>query len=163
MRISFDVDDTLVCGPEVPSEQCVAWWWRWLYSESIRAGTRALMTELTDDCHELWIYTTSFRSRRYLRGWFASFGVKLSGVVNQARHERDVGCRGPSKLPSAYGIDLHVDDSEGVAEEGYRHGFDVLVVSPGDVQWSARVLEAVEARARLTSGFSRPRPPRRFS
>ncbi len=151
MRISFDVDDTLVCGDTVPSEQFVGWWWRrWLYDEAIRSGTRALMRELTAGRHELWIYTTSFRSPRYLRGWFGAFGVKLCGVVNQARHERVVGRRGPSKLPPAFGIDLHDDDSEGVAEEGRRHGFDVLVVSPDDLAWTARVLNAVEARSHFT-------------
>ncbi len=148
MRISFDVDDTLVCCAGVPSEQFVSWWRRWRYVEAIRDGTRALMRELSAGRHELWIYTTSYRSPRYLRGWFGAFGVRLSGVVNQDRHERAVGRRGPSKLPSAFGIDLHIDDSEGVAEEGRRHGFDVLLVSPDDLEWTARVLEAVEARLR---------------
>jgi hypothetical protein len=147
MRISFDVDDTLVCGPAVPTEQLVPWWRRWSYDEAIRSGTRALMSELAARGHELWIYTTSYRSPRYLRRWFRAFGVRLSGVVNQARHDRDVGEWGPSKFPPAFGIDLHVDDSEGVAEEGRRHGFDVLVVCPEDLQWAARVLEAVEAHS----------------
>ncbi len=147
MRISFDVDETLVCGSPVPSEQFLSWWRRWLYRERIRLGTRDLMLELASRHHEVWIYTTSFRSPRYMRGWFAGFGVRLSGVVNQVRHDRQVGRRGPSKLPSAFGIDLHVDDSEGVAEEGRRHGFDIIVISPDDTQWVARVLEAVDARS----------------
>jgi hypothetical protein len=147
MRISFDVDDTLVCSPPVPSEQFVSWWRRWLYRERIRLGTRDLMLELVSRHHEVWVYTTSFRSPRYLRGWFAGFGVRLSGVVNQTRHERHVGRRGPSKLPSAFGIDVHVDDSDGVAEEGRRHGFDVIVISPDDMRWATRVLEAVDARS----------------
>jgi hypothetical protein len=157
MRISFDVDDTLVCIPPVPTEQFVSSWRRWLYREPIRAGTRDLMVELALRRHELWVYTTSFRSPRYLRRWFASFGVRLAGVVNQARHDRHVGRKGPSKLPPVFGIDLHIDDSEGVAEEGRRHGFDVVVISPDDMQWTARVLEAVDARSQVTSRASRSR------
>jgi hypothetical protein len=149
VRISFDLDDTLICGSAVPTEQLVSWWRRWAYGEPIRSGTKALLSELAGRRHELWIYTTSFRSPRYLRGWFSAFGIRLSGVVNQARHDRIVGRRGPSKLPSAFGIDLHFDDSPGVAEEGLRHGFDVVVVSPDDLEWTTRVLEAVEARLRL--------------
>jgi hypothetical protein len=68
------------------------------------------------------------------------------GVVNQPRHERVVGRQGPSKYPPAFGIDLHVDDSAGVAEEGRQHRFDVLVVAPTDLDWVARVLEAVLRR-----------------
>ena len=143
MRISFDVDDTLVCSACVPTEQHVPRWRRWWYPELIRLGTKNLMTELVQRRCELWIYTTSHRSPRYLRGWFRSFGISLGGVVNQSRHERVVGRQGPSKLPSRFGIDLHVDDSDGVALEGKRHGFKVVVVSPDDRDWAHRVLEAI--------------------
>jgi hypothetical protein len=147
MRISFDIDDTLVCSANVPTEQHLSRWWRLWYAERLRSGTQALMGELIRRRCELWIYTTSYRSPRYLRGWFRCLGVSLAGVVNQARHERVVGRQGPSKYPPAFGIDLHVDDSEGVGLEGERHGFAVVVVSPGDVGWAVRVLEAVERKA----------------
>ena len=158
MRISFDVDDTLVCDPSVPSERLVPWWGRWWYPEPVRRGTRELMWELLADDDQLWIYTTSYRPARYLQGWFRSFGVPIYGVVNQPRHERVVGRQGPSKYPPAFGIDLHVDDSEGVAEEGQRHRFDVVVVAPTDPDWVARVLEAVRGRSSRTWRCSRPRP-----
>jgi hypothetical protein len=114
MRISFDVDDTLVCCGAVPGEQFLPWWWRWLYPEVLRRGTRSLLHQLARRRCELWIYTTSFRSERYLRGWFARLSVRLGGVVNQQRHDEVVGRQGPSKYPPAFDIDLHVDDSEGV-------------------------------------------------
>ncbi len=47
------------------------------------------------------------------------------------------------KLPSAFDIDLHVDDSEGVQIEGQHHGFRVVVVRPDDQQWAQQVLGAV--------------------
>jgi hypothetical protein len=143
MRISFDIDDTLVCGRSVPTEKSVAWWRRWQYAEPVRRGTKFLMEELLHRGCEIWVYTTSYRSPRYLRGWFKGFGVKLGGVVNQDRHEREVGRYGPSKYPPAFGIDLHVDDSVGVCEEGKKHYFAVVVVSPQDMDWSTKVLEAV--------------------
>jgi hypothetical protein len=149
VRISFDVDDTLVCDSSVPVELFVPRWKRWWYPERLRQGTRDLMRALLDRRHEIWIYTTSYRSPFYVRGWFGSFCIPISGVVNQDRHERVVGRRGPSKYPPAFGINLHVDDSTGVAQEGRRHGFDVVVVAPDDPDWAARVLEAV---ARLTRG-----------
>lgn len=130
MRISFDIDGTLVCAPPVPTEQFVRWLGRWRYREPLRRGTKALMTELIRGDHEVWIYSTSHRTPRYIRGWFRSFGVTLSGVVNQEQHDSVVGRQGPSKYPPAFGIDLHIDDSPGVGEEGQRHRFDVVVVSP---------------------------------
>jgi hypothetical protein len=153
MRISFDIDDTLVCAAGIPTEQHVPWWRRAWYPELLRRGTRDLMRELTRQRHTLWVYTTSYRHPRYLRGWFACFGISLEGVVNQTRHERRVkgeAFKGypPSKYPPAFGIDLHVDDSEGVATEGKEHRFRVLVVAPDDTEWTRRVLEAVESRER---------------
>ena len=48
----------------------------------------------------------------------------------------------------AFGIQLHIDDSEGVKREGEMYGFDVLVIAPDDAQWTERVLEAVKRRSR---------------
>ncbi len=149
MRISFDIDDTLICDSSVPTEQWVPWWRRWRYPERLRRGTRSLLIALTRRGCRLWIYTSSGRSPQYLKAWFASFGIPLEGVVNLDRHERVVGLRGPSKFPPAFGIDLHVDDSSGVAMEGADHRFAVLVVSPGDSDWVERVLSEVDARIRL--------------
>ena len=126
MRISFDVDDTLVLyDPALPSELVVPWWWRWRYTERLRFGTKALLQTLQAHGHELWIYTTSYREPGYMRGWFRSFGVRLTEVVNQDRHDQVVKKSQfpgymPSKYPPAFGIDLHIDDSEGVAAAGER-------------------------------------------
>jgi hypothetical protein len=147
MRVSFDIDDTLVCSPGVPTEQHLPRWRRLWYAEPLRSGTQALMGELLRRRCQLWIYSTSYRSPRYLRGWFRCLGIPLAGVINQTHHERVVGRHGPSKYPPAFGIDLHVDDSEGVGLEGQRHGFAVVVVSPEDPDWPARVLEAVNRKA----------------
>ena len=113
------------------------------------------MKELLAGGHQLWIYTTSDRPQRYLRRWFASFGIPIWGVVNQPRHVRVVGRQGPSKYPPAFGIDLHIDDSEGVAMEGKQHRFRVIVVSPNDPDWAARVLEGVQAISSVTSNSVR--------
>ena len=159
MLVSLDVDDTLVCSPEVPIEQFVPRWRRLWYNERMRQGTRSLLGELVRRHCDIWIYTTSYRSPQYLRGWFGCLGFPLAGVVNQTCHEQVVGRQGPSKYPPAFGIDLHVDDSEGVGLEGQRYGFSVVVVSPDDPNWVARVLEAVDGKMKLagTSGLSKYR------
>ncbi|HEX8957572.1 MAG TPA: hypothetical protein VF798_14925 [Burkholderiaceae bacterium] len=51
----------------------------------------------------------------------------------------------PSKNPKAFGIDLHVDDSQGVFLEGQRFGFQVVVVSLDDGAWDTQVLCAAQA------------------
>lgn len=146
MRISFDIDDTLICNPAIPSEQPLGWWQRWRYPEPLRRGTRALMAALVQRQCTIWLYTSSCRCPRYLKAWFASLDIPIEGVVNQARHEHLMGWRGPSKFPPAFGIDLHVDDSLGVAMEGADHRFAVLMIAPEDPDWVQRVLDEVDVR-----------------
>lgn len=143
MRVSFDIDDTLVPGAGLPAEWLVPWPLRGLFPEPMRPGSRQLLRTLVSLGHQVWVYTTSYRPRWYIHVWFRALGVPLGGVVNQFVHERVVGRQGPSKRPSAFGIDLHVDDSDGVRMEGERHGFTVLVVPPDDDGWADRVLKAV--------------------
>lgn len=50
---------------------------------------------------------------------------------------------GDGKYPPAVSIDLRVDDSEGVAIEGTKFGFQVIVVETADQFWVEKVLEAV--------------------
>lgn len=140
MRIAFDLDNTLIRGEynfalETPRRR---FWARLLGKESLRAG----VVELANYCQargwEVWVYTTSYRSVGYIRRLFWLHGIQLAGVVNQARHDREVTVRS-TKYPPQFGIDLLIDDSEGVQLEAERYGFNMLVVSPTDAEWTAKV------------------------
>ncbi len=151
MRIAFDLDMTLIAwGDMFPLETTVPFaLLRPWFNEPLRRGTRQLMRTLQWQGHDLWIYTTSGRDPTYLRLWFLILGVRIGGVVNYHRHEsllRARHCPNCSKYPPAFGIDLLIDDSEGVAEEGRRHGFSVLLIDPADVFWTERILAAVSNR-----------------
>lgn len=151
MRIAFDLDDTLIPAPGslMPTER-LGLLSRMISRESIREGAPALMRELRREGHETWIYTTSLRSPAHLHMWFASFGVLLDGVVNQARHDAHpaMASRPYSKYPPAFGIALLIDDSLGVGLEGQRAGFPVLVISEEDASWHLRVREYVSRMAK---------------
>lgn len=113
-------------------------WARLLRTESLRAGIIELCDYSRQQGWEIWVYTTSYRSAGYIRRLFWLHGIRLAGVVNQARHDREVTMRS-TKYPPQYGIDLLLDDSEGVRLEGGRHGFAVLVIDPADAEWVAKV------------------------
>jgi hypothetical protein len=163
VRISFDIDDTLACqllhSPTEASRlpACVH---RWL-GEPLRQGTRALIRELRRQDCSIWVYTSSGRTPAYIRRWLLLYGIHVDGVVNSVRHTQALTARGlanaPSKLPNAFDIDLHVDDSEGVQSEGHDHGFRVVVVRPDDEQWAQRVLAAV---AHVQAQIARQQPLR---
>ena len=152
MRISFDLDETLICTDEmVPREPWPAWYRRgFRRPEQMRLGTRALVNQLRDSGWGIWVYTTSFRSKFAIQRWMRSYGIALDGEINQSLHARKMSGRTgkvPSKNPAAFGIDLHVDDSEGVRMEGKQFGFAVVVVSPDDRDWVEVILRAAEGIA----------------
>jgi hypothetical protein len=120
MRISFDVDETLVCRQtDAPTEvgRLPSVIHRWL-GEPLRHGTRSLVHQLRQRGCSIWIYTSSGRTAFHIRLWLLLHGIRVDGVVNEERHRRELSGRRfsrlPSKYPPAFGIDLHVDDSEGV-------------------------------------------------
>ena len=148
--MAFDVDGTLTpLGRGQFAATVPAFPLSLAFREPLRHGAIELMRELRAQGHELWIYTSSFRSIGYLRLWFLFHGVRLGGVVNGELHRDAV--RGhmdnPSKFPPAFGIDLLIDDSMGVALEGKALGFRVLVVDPADVEWTDKVKAVVRMDA----------------
>jgi hypothetical protein len=148
VRIPFDIDDTLVCREvSYPSEvgRLPLFLLR-RFSEPLRGGTRSLVNELRRRGCSVWIYTSSGRAPFQIRLWLFLHGIRVDGIVNDVRHRRELSGRRfprlPSKYPPAFGIDLHVDDSEGVRMEGDQHGFRVVVVQPEDRDWTEKVLNA---------------------
>lgn len=148
-RIAFDLDETLIRGRhafalEKPVRKL---WARLLGGEPLRAG----IGELGAYCHQqgwdVWVYTTSYRRPWYIRKLFWLHGIWLAGVVNQARHQREVTVR-CTKYPPQFGIDLLIDDSEGVRREAERYDFTMLVVDPTDDEWVGKVKMAVAEKTR---------------
>ena len=145
MKISFDLDDTLILtGKHALYETPVKKFKAIFYREKLRKGTRNLCGELKSLGYEICVYTTSERSIGYIRGLFDVYGIKLSDVINQKVHKDLVqGNRKeimPSKVPSKFGIDLHIDDDISLKQNGIQFGFRVLIISKDDNQWWLKVL-----------------------
>jgi hypothetical protein len=85
MRITFDLDDTLICFQEgVPQEPHPPWYLRWLVTdEPLRLGAVDVFCELRIRGWEVWIYTTSNRRPSAVRRWLRCYGVRIDGFVNQ--------------------------------------------------------------------------------
>lgn len=141
MRISFDIDDTIIFYDKSRNGKD-----RLINGEYLRHGTLDLFKKLHKE-HELFLYTASLRNPMILKLAFRLKGIKLKGVINQDEHEelrKSSSIRPfPSKYPSRFGIDLHFDNSAGVKLEGEKHGFNVVVIDEYDEEWTTRVLDEV--------------------
>lgn len=148
MIVSFDLDDTLFVSPDnFKTEAELKFPWNKIYKERLRLGTISLLNELHHQGIQVWIYTTSFRSERYIRGLFHRYGIKLDYVVNGTKHAKEVqGSKMepmPSKFPGKYRIDLHIDDDVSVLQNGRTYGFKVHLVGAQDDSWDKKVLDKI--------------------
>lgn len=140
MIVSFDLDDTLFIDPKkIPAERALRFPLNRIYRDRLRKGTPELLQWINDSCIKLWIYTTSFRSERYIDSVFRHYGVSIDNIINGERHEQEVQGnkteRLPSKYPSKYHIDLHVDDEISVYQNGISYGFRVYLLKENDTDW----------------------------
>ena len=142
MRISFDIDDTIIFYDKDRNGTD-----RLLNGEYLRDGTLVLFRELQKE-HEILLYTASLRAPWLLKLSFWLRGIKLSGVINQDEHEKlrkESSTRPfPSKYPSKFGIDLHFDNSKGVLLEGEKFGFKVVHIDEEDEKWTDRVRQKIK-------------------
>lgn len=151
MRLAFDLDDTLIpCSAEFPVEPPLRSWLSGVLGhERLRRGTSQLLQYLRQQRCELWVYTTSFRRPLEVRTSFFLYGGWLRGVVNADRHRREIQKLGERfktvvKYPPLYGVDLLIDDSEAIAQEGKQYDYRTELVRPDNLDWVEQVIAAVE-------------------
>jgi hypothetical protein len=142
MRIAFDLDNTLIRNSyDFPVEKPIRnFWAKILHFEPLRHGIIEIINFYRQHNCEIWVYTTSFRSTFYIRKIFWLYGIQLDGVVNQTIHNQEVNIR-TTKYPPQFGIDILIDDSEGVAIEGKKYNFEVIVIAPDDEKWVEKLVD----------------------
>lgn len=146
MRVSFDLDEVLFVNPEThKTEPRLPFPFYLVFRERVRFGTARLIPRLQDLGFDVWIYTSSYRSERYIRTLFRLYGVHLDDIVNAQRHEREVqaGRREtlPQKMPSRYRITLHIDDEAVIMTAGQAYGFEVFQLNAQDDDWEQKIID----------------------
>lgn len=155
MIISFDLDDTLFVSPLThETEKELPFPLNHFYKERLRKGTISLIHALQSNGNQVYVYTTSYRSERYIRNLFHHYGIKFDRIINGATHEKEVQGKKseamPSKYPSRYRIDLHIDDDKSVMENGKIYGFRVFLIGGQDDKWIDKILTELERIQKLS-------------
>ncbi len=148
MRVSFDLDEVLFVSPMThKTEPALPFPLNKIFKERLRLGTPELIKLLRSSGYEVWVYTSSFRSEKYIRGLFLCYGVVFDGVVNGTRHLKEVQRNNrtilPQKLPSRYRISLHIDDESIVCSLGRQYGYNAYQLDADDDQWKEKILARV--------------------
>ena len=149
MIVSFDLDDTLfVDANKAKTEKDLSFPYKYIYKEKLRYGTVDLLKKMQNHNIKIWIYTTSYRTIKYIKSYFKHYGIVIDDVINGERHSREVqGDRLeplPSKYPSKYRINLHVDDEISVYQNGKIYGYKVFLLKNDDLDWTFSLWEEIK-------------------
>ena len=149
MRVSFDLDEVLFVNPAThKTEPPLAFPLNRIYTERLRLGTPELIKELQKLGYEVWVYTSSYRSEKYIRRLFRHYGVRFDGIINAQRHlrevQRDQKTILPQKMPTHYRISLHVDDETVICSLGRQYGFRTYQLDAQDDDWAKKIIERAE-------------------
>ena len=149
MRVSFDLDEVLFVNPAThKTEPPLAFPLNRIYTERLRLGTPELINELQKLGYEVWVYTSSYRTEKYIRRLFRHYGVRFDGIINAQRHlrevQRDQKTILPQKMPTHYRISLHVDDETVICSLGRQYGFRTYQLDAQDDDWAKKIIERAE-------------------
>ena len=162
MRVSFDLDEVLFVYPKThKTEPELKFPFNKYYKERLRLGTPELINTLQELGYEVWVYTSSFRSEKYIKGLFKHYGVKFDGIINGNRHLREVQKNSsqllPQKVPSRYRISLHVDDEAIICTQGRTFGYEAYQLDGPDDDWKEKIIKfagEVRHRKELREGIN---------
>ena len=149
MRVSFDLDEVLFVDPKThKTEPPPPFPFDRVFRERLRLGTPKLINRLQELGYEVWVYTSSFRSEKYIKSLFRLYGVRFDGIVNAQRHlrevQRDRKTVLPQKLPNHYRISLHVDDEEVICTLARQQGFHAYQLNAQDDDWAEKIIRRAE-------------------
>lgn len=149
MRVSFDLDEVLFVSPSThKTEPPLPFPLGNFFKERLRLGTPALINELQRMGYEVWVYTSSYRTERYIRRLFHHYGVHFDGIVNAQRHLKEVQGSSktilPQKVPPKYRISLHIDDEEVICSSAGQYGFQAYQLNAQDDDWKEKIIARAE-------------------
>lgn len=154
MRVSFDLDEVLFVSPLThKTEPPLGFPFGQMYRERLRRGTPELINRLQEMGYEVWVYTSSFRTERYIRSLFRHYGIRFDGIVNGDRHLREVQRNSsqtlPQKMPSRYRISLHVDDESVICSGAGQYGFRAYQLNADDDEWMEKIIAEADRIRKL--------------
>ena len=149
MRVSFDLDEVLFVDPAThKTEKAPVFPFNRIFRERLRLGTPEAVNRLQALGYEVWVYTSSFRSEKYIRMLFRLYKVRFDGIVNGFRHLKEVQKDNrtvlPQKMPSRYRISLHIDDETVICSMGPQYGFKTYRLDAQDDDWVDKVIQSAE-------------------
>lgn len=145
LKVSFDLDDTLICGDVQAEIPRFSWLTVMLSDGPLRKGTADLFDWLRRRGCSIGVYTSSYRSIWHLKLLFWNYGIKTDFLINQFVHELHFKNKPyvPIKNPYFFNIDIHIDDESSVKSATQNQLCQVILLSKNNDDWKEEIKHKV--------------------
>ena len=147
-RVSLDLDEVVLAGPEDPAEKALPFPFRRLYPERLRLGIPALFRFLAFHGYDLWIYTRQLESHDRIRSLLRAYHAEVCGIVTGAGKKTpanpEAGKELERRIAERYPETLHIDGKAVLRIRGGDKSFREYPLSGSAADWSREVMETVE-------------------
>lgn len=147
-RVSFDLDEVLIATGDCPKDEEPGKPWSVVTKERLKIGAPVLIHELQGLGYDVWVYTSSFKSEKYIRAIFKGYKVNPDGVINGVALKKQQNKESMSKVKEAmknkYVTTLHIDGGHVLYTNKETKDYDYISLQCADSDWASKVIHVVK-------------------
>ena len=140
--VTIDFDEVLFSDTFQAANNKVKFPFNHIYKKNIRENTSYIVRELQRIGYDVWIYTGSYLSEKYLTGLFAINNCKVDGIVNGLNGKRN-SKKMKEEFRSKYKQIIHVSNEMITCVDTATRDYQSIDINVPDGQWAAAVVENV--------------------
>ena len=146
-RVTLDLDEVVFYNPNNgPAEKDLPFPLNKLYKDKLRLGIPALFNMLNKDGYDIWLYSSKFYSKEYLRALFKKYHVHVTGIVtgtSKRKQSEEEKNEMQNLYASKYLFTLHIDNDAVLMIDNVRKDFQDFTIDEG-VNWSKSVMDIIK-------------------
>lgn len=146
MSVAFDLDEVLLVGANGFAEETrVKKVGKKAIPEKLRKGAIEAITALQSKGFDVWVYTASYMSEKYINAMFSLYGLKVDGIINGIKRKRDKEAEKViAESMKKYTHRLHIDNKSMVCTYVVKQDFDQFDFENGDEGWAKDIVATLD-------------------
>jgi hypothetical protein len=146
-RVTLDLDEVVFSHPENgPAEKDLPFPLNRLYKDKLRLGIPALFNMLNKDGYDIWVYSSKFYSKEYIRALFKRYHVHVTGIVtgtSKRKQTEEEKNEMQNLYAQKYIFTLHIDNDAVLMIDNVRKDFQDFAIDE-EINWSKSVMDIIK-------------------
>lgn len=148
-RAAFDLDEVLLASDTYPKEDAPAFPYSNCKRDVLRKGAPALIHELHNRGYDVWIYTASYKSAKYIQSLFKGYGICPDGIVNGLTRKNRKQTKLPDSVKAAmdrkYTTTIHIDTGHILYVDKVTKEYEYVSLENDAHNWASKTVRAIDS------------------